>query len=99
MTQEEFSQLMAMRIKLARDIEKYPNVRLFSFDDWAVTANLDNYKDQDGHYSEEISNKIIDSMAAGNGRLRASNVEANIRRLTTAVNAYIDGFESGPGKE
>jgi hypothetical protein len=99
MTQEEFSQLMDMRIKLARELEKYPNARLFSFDDWAVTANLDNYKDQDGHYSEEISNKIIDSMASDKGRLRASNVEANIRRLTAAVNAYIDGFESGFGKE
>lgn len=99
MTQEEFSQLMAMRIKLAREIEKYPNARLFSFDDWAVTANLDNYKDHDGHYSEEISNKIIDSMAAEKGRLRALNVEADIRRLTAAVNTYIDGFESGSGKE
>ena len=99
MTQEEFSQLMAMRIKLAREVEKYPHARLFSFDGWAVTANLDNYKDQDGHYRQEISNKIIDSMAAGKGRLRASNVETNIRQLTASVNAYIDGFESGSRKE
>jgi hypothetical protein len=99
MTQEEFSQLMAMRIKLAKEIEKYPNAKLFAFDDWTETKDLDNYKDQDGHYSEEISKKIIDSLAAGKGRLRASGTDENIRRLTKAVNAYIDGFESAPGKE
>lgn len=99
MTQEEFSQLMVMRAKLARELEKFPNARLFAFDDWAVTADLDNYKDQDGHYNEEISKKIIESMAAGNSRLRVSGVKDNIRRLTMAVNAYIDGFESGSEKE
>lgn len=99
MTQEEFSQLMAMRTKLAHEIEKYPNARLFSFDDWAVTADLDNYKDQDGHYSEEISKKIIDSMATGKDRLRTSGIKDNIRRLTASINAYIDGFESTSEKE
>lgn len=99
MTQDKFSRLMAMRMKLAQDIEKYPNAKLFAFDDWADTRDLDNYKDQDGHYSEEMSKKIIDSMAAGKGRLRASGVQENVRRLTKAVNAYIDGFESGAGKE
>ncbi len=99
MTQEEFSQLMAMRIKLAKDIEEYPNAKLFAFDDWAVTEDLDNYKDQDGHYSEAISKQIIDSMAAGDGRLRASSAQDNIQELTKAVNAYIDGFESVTGKE
>ncbi|MGB4107346.1 MAG: hypothetical protein WBK55_06075 [Alphaproteobacteria bacterium] len=98
MTQEEFSQLMAMRLILARKLAKHPNAQLFSFDGWKDTENLDNYKDL-GHYSAEMSRRIIESMAAGKNRLRGRDAARNIGDLTGDVNAYITRFESDAGKE
>ncbi len=87
----EFDQLMAMRFQLTNALEKYPNVKLFAFDDYRVTENLDSYRDP-AHYNMETSNQLLHDMVNNKGRLRASNVQKNIRDLTNSSNTYAVKF-------
>jgi len=70
----------AMRM-ISEEMIQYDNVHLFTFDDaYDITTNLDNYGDA-GHYSAEISDWIIDQMAADNYRLTEDNIDSRLSEI------------------
>lgn len=61
---------------------EYDNVKLFSFSDFFdITCDLDNYKD-DTHYSEAISEDIINWIHDGNGQMTKENYETRVQEMT-----------------
>ncbi len=93
MAPKEFTRMMNMRYALAQALKDYPNAKIFSFDEWSETADLDNYKDL-GHFSADMSKKIIQSMKDGKDILTAPDTKAHIGRLTDNVNLYIRQFKA-----
>ena len=70
----------AMRM-ISEEMIQYDNVHLFTFDDaYDITTNLDNYGDA-GHYSAEISDWIIEQMAADNYRLTEDNIDSRLSEI------------------
>jgi hypothetical protein len=66
---------------ISEEMIHYDNVHLFTFDDaYDITTNLDNYGDA-GHYSAEISDWIIDQMAADNYRLTGDNIDSRLSEI------------------
>ena len=66
---------------------EYDNVKLFSFSDFFdLTCNLDNYKD-DTHYSETISEDIINWIHDGTGQMTKENYK---ERIQSMMEYYLD---------
>ena len=66
---------------------EYDNVKLFSFTDlFELTCDLDNYKD-DTHYSESISENIINWIYGDKGLMTPQNYESRIQKM---LNYYLD---------
>lgn len=60
---------------------KYPNIRLYSFNNmFGVTGDLNNYKDST-HYGEWINTNILQWMKEGTGLLTPDNYKANLDEL------------------
>ena len=65
----------------ARLLLEYDNIHLFIFfDEYEMIADLSNYRDQI-HYSQEVSDYIIDCMAAGEHEVTSRNLAAYFDRL------------------
>ena len=61
---------------------QYDNVKLFSFTDlFDLTCDLDNYKD-DTHYSEQISEDIMDWIHDGTYQMTEANYKSRIENMT-----------------
>lgn len=66
----------------------YDNIKLFSFsNDFALTCNLDVYKDQ-AHYSGEINTEILQRMHAGSSQLTKDNYKGYLRELQEFYGSY-----------
>lgn len=66
---------------LVEEISKYPNVKIYDFQDIKeITHNLNNYGDK-SHYSPEISQKIIDFIKEDKYRITSENVIERIKNL------------------
>lgn len=73
---------------------KYDNVKLFSFSDcFDIICNLDNYKD-DTHYSDKISEDIINWIYDGKGQMTTANYKSRLQEMTDYYLSY-DYSKSG----
>ncbi|HOJ11819.1 MAG TPA: hypothetical protein PK733_14670, partial [Clostridiales bacterium] len=67
----------------------FRNVKIFDFQDIeGITHNLDNYRDMT-HYSIEINEYIIDSIARGENAITEDNMEEKLKNLAEQVESYV----------
>lgn len=80
-----FDDCMYMKGYIVKTLSRYPNVKVYDFQDLDdITFNLDNYKDA-MHYSGDINEYIITSIAADQHRLTMDNYEKRIHTLNKQV--------------
>lgn len=64
------------------------NIRVYSFSDqFGIITDLDNYKD-DIHYSQDISSRILEFIAAGEGLLTEENYKDYLERIEDFYGNY-----------
>ena len=82
MVKGEFERQMEGYRLMASMLLECSNIRLFAFDDqFDITCNLDHYMDVI-HYSEDIGDRRLEWMAAGEHRLTRENVDGYFDRIT-----------------
>lgn len=71
-----------------REILKYPNARIFSWNDKLdLVSDLDNYVDA-GHYCAKVNSKIIEWIRNGEGEITAENCELYLAEERKAVEEF-----------
>ena len=76
-----------------------PNIRVFGFANHdEMTTDLDNYMDT-LHFSEKISENILDWIYAGEGELTKDNYEEYYRRVETLYSNYEFDYETDTAAE
>ena len=80
-------QLSALRL-MADMLLTCDNIRLFGFDDqFDIICDLDNYMDVI-HYSEQVGDRILEWMAAGEHRLTRDNVDQYFETIRDFYGSY-----------
>lgn len=80
--------LISMEMTAAQTLIPYENIHLFSFgDDFALTTDLNNYKDLE-HYSSAINSLILRRMRSGEYELTADNYECRYREIGAFYASY-----------
>lgn len=79
--EDKIDEYLSLKKYLVEDIEQYPNVKIYDFQDIKeITHNLDNYGDK-SHYSPEISNLLLEYIKKGKYIINSKNVEERIKKL------------------
>ena len=73
---------------LVEEVLKYPNIKLYSFENnFEKTCNIDNYKDI-VHYGEWINTDILEWMVKDEYRLTANNYMDYFEEMEKFLRAY-----------
>jgi hypothetical protein len=93
-TQCPFETQMEFKRHVLERTRRFPNVRLFDFQDVAdITLNLDNYDDYE-HYSPDVNRFVIDAFSKNEYLVTDNNIEEKIGRLENQVRRFTDSLDT-----
>ena len=66
---------------------KYPNVKIYGFDDLDYADNLDNYRDA-RHYNHDMNSMQLDAIANGTHILTPENIDEYLQTMENKIKVY-----------
>lgn len=84
---EIFAKFSASLLYLTKEIKKYPNVKIYGFDDLNFPDDIVNYADPI-HFHQSINSLQLDAIKADTHRITSENVDAYLATLLSKIQAY-----------